>query len=162
PQSRSPGGIGHEADPPGDATRRWDRGGGGERRGVARALAAADPPAGRGRPDRPPRLFLGGGGSDGWRAALDHANARRPCALSTEADDGRGAMSDLLERSIRNFPAPPSLTLDRVTRRRDRKRRNRRIVSAVMALLLAIAVTVTVARTFRTAHRTAPAGIDLR
>src|SRR5439155_9125956 len=115
----------------------------------------------RGRPDGSPRLLVRGGGSHARRPPVDDPHTRVPSACRAKTHDGRGPMSDLLERSIRHFPAPPSLTLDRVARRRDRRRRNRRIVSAVIALLVAVAVTTTLARAFKTSRRTIPAGIEL-
>jgi len=76
--------------------------------------------------------------------ALLHAGRRRPDAGSSSqgADPRQGRRAsviderELFERAIAEF-APPDRSFDRLVRRRDAKRRNRRIGSAAVALVVA-------------------------
>jgi len=63
---------------------------------------------------------------------------------------------DLLERAIRRFPAEPGV-VERVMRRRDRRRRNQRIASGVLAAIVAVAAIGTLFAAFHADRRTRPA-----
>jgi len=62
--------------------------------------------------------------------------------------------TDLLERARRQFPSS-DLPIDRVRRRRDRKRRNQRIGSALIALVVAALAVGVMVRLFPSANRPA-------
>jgi hypothetical protein len=63
---------------------------------------------------------------------------------------------DLLQRTARRFAPAPGI-VERVYRRRDRKRRNRRIGAGVLALVLAAVAIVSVVRAFRAVGHLTPA-----
>jgi outer membrane protein assembly factor BamB len=65
--------------------------------------------------------------------------------------------NDLLDHAVDLFPAPER-SFDRLTHRRDRKRRNQRIAAAVVAMVLAILAIGGMARLFLTRSAPLPAG----
>ena len=63
---------------------------------------------------------------------------------------------DLLERALRQFPPEPGV-VERVMRRRDRRRRNQRIAAGALALIIATTAIGGLVSAFRKVHESRPA-----